>query len=124
MRHAPLFKVPKVRCAKGAQCNPDLHKIPYFWSRSILTPPQSISSILKETTAVVNAVAAGLGLSLVSRFAVKNRINAEDIAVLNIEGLPLERGLYFVTRKDQVVSPLVEAFYNFFKDYLQVYTTH
>jgi DNA-binding transcriptional LysR family regulator len=79
---------------------------------------------LGSTAAVVNAVAAGLGLSLVSRFAVKNRINAEDIAVLNIEGLPLERGLYFVTRKDQVVSPLVEAFYNFFKDYLQVYTTH
>jgi DNA-binding transcriptional LysR family regulator len=79
---------------------------------------------LGSTAAVVNAVAAGLGLSLVSRFAVKNRINAEDIAVLNIEGLPLERGLYFVTRKDQVVSPLDEAFYNFFKDYLQVYTTH
>lgn len=79
---------------------------------------------LGSTAAVVNAVAAGLGISLVSRFAVKNRIDAEEIAVLNIEGLPLERGLYFVTRKDQVVSPLVEAFYNFFKDYLQLYPSH
>jgi DNA-binding transcriptional LysR family regulator len=32
--------------------------------------------------------------------------------------LPLERGLYFITRRDQVQSPLVEAFYDFLKEYL------
>ncbi|MDD2555925.1 MAG: selenium metabolism-associated LysR family transcriptional regulator [Syntrophaceticus sp.] len=79
---------------------------------------------LGSTAAVVNAVAAGLGISLVSRFAVKNRINSEDIAVLDIEDLPLERGLYFVTRRDQVISPLVESFYEFLKEYLQLYPSH
>lgn len=73
---------------------------------------------LGSTEAVINAVAAGLGISLVSRFAVKSRANAGEIAVLNIRELPLERGLYFITRRDQVISPLVEAFYNFLKDYL------
>ena len=76
---------------------------------------------LGSTEAVVNAVAAGLGISLVSRFAVKNRINAGEIAELHIEDLPLERGLYFITRRDQVLSPLVEAFYNFLKEYLRPY---
>lgn len=79
---------------------------------------------LGSTAAVVNAVAAGLGISLVSRFAVENRINAEDIAALDIEDLPLQRGLYFVTRRDQVISPLVESFYEFFKEYLQLYPSH
>ncbi|MGB4504918.1 MAG: selenium metabolism-associated LysR family transcriptional regulator [Syntrophaceticus sp.] len=73
---------------------------------------------LGSTEAVINAVAAGLGISLVSRFAVKSRANAGEIAVLNVRELPLERGLYFITRRDQVISPLVEAFYNFLKDYL------
>lgn len=70
---------------------------------------------------MINAVAAGLGISLVSRFAVQNRIKAGEIAVLPIDDLPLERGLYFITRRDQVISPLVEAFYNFLKDYLRPY---
>ncbi len=73
---------------------------------------------LGSTEAVVNAVAAGLGISLVSRFAVKNRIDTGEIAVINIVDLPLERGLYFITRRDQVQSPLVEAFYDFLKEYL------
>ena len=73
---------------------------------------------LGSTEAVVNAVAAGLGISLVSRFAVKNRIKTGEIAALAIDDLPLERGLYFITRRDQVITPLVEAFYSFLKDYL------
>ena len=73
---------------------------------------------LGSTEAVVNAAAAGLGISLVSRFAVKNRIKTGEIAALAIDDLPLERGLYFITRRDQVITPLVEAFYSFLKDYL------
>lgn len=85
--------------------------------------PDSLKTRLElgSTEAVINAVAAGLGISLVSRFAVQNRIKAGEIAVLPIDDLPLERGLYFITRRDQVISPLVEAFYNFLKDYLRPY---
>jgi DNA-binding transcriptional LysR family regulator len=63
---------------------------------------------LGSTAAVVNAVAAGLGLSLVSRFAVKNRINAEDIAVLNIEGLPQFPPFFYLlllVRAQQLLPP-------------------
>lgn len=70
-----------------------------------------------STEAVVNAVAAGLGISLVSHFAVKNRIQAKELVTLRIEDLSLKRGIYFTVRQNQVLSPLIRTFYNFLKDY-------
>ncbi len=48
---------------------------------------------LGSSEAVINAVAAGLGISLVSRFAVENRIKTGEVSVLPVEGFPLKRGL-------------------------------
>lgn len=75
---------------------------------------------LGSTEAVINAVAAGLGISLVSHFAVGNRIQTGELAVLHIKDLSLKRGIYFATRQDKVVSPLIEAFEQFLKEYLPV----
>jgi DNA-binding transcriptional LysR family regulator len=73
---------------------------------------------LGSTEAVINAVAAGLGISLVSRFAVEKRIQRDEIALIDIEELSLERGIYFIMRQDQILTPVMESFHHFLKDYL------
>ncbi len=84
------------------------------------TSPEKLKIRLElgSTEAVVNAVAAGLGISLVSHFAVRNRVKAGEISSVLIEDLPIERGLYFITRRDRALSPVMETFYCFLKDYL------
>jgi len=73
---------------------------------------------LGSTEAVVNAVAAGLGISLVSKFAVEKRVQTGEIALLQVDDLSLERGLYFITRYDRALTPVMELFYRYLKDYL------
>lgn len=74
-----------------------------------------------STEAVVNAVAAGLGISLVSHFAVKNRIQAGELVILRIEDFPPQRDIYFISRRNQMLSPPMKTFYGFLKDY---FNTH
>lgn len=76
---------------------------------------------LGSTESVINAVAAGLGISLVSHFAVENRIQTGELAMLQLEDLSLQRGIYFAILYDRVSSPLIEAFYQFLKEYLAIY---
>ena len=59
---------------------------------------------------VKRAVAAGLGLSVVSRHAVEMELSFGVLAVLSGEKLSLERSLYIVTRKDQHPSVTALAF--------------
>lgn len=74
-----------------------------------------------STEAVVNAVAAGLGISLVSHFAVKKRIQVGELVMLRIEDFPPQRDIFFVSRQNQMLSPPMKTFYAFLKDY---FNTH
>jgi DNA-binding transcriptional LysR family regulator len=76
---------------------------------------------LGSTEAVINAVAAGLGISLVSHFAAMNRVQTGELAALRIEDLSLKRGIYFTTRQGQVISQLIKVFYQFLIEYLAVH---
>ena len=73
---------------------------------------------LGSTEAVVNAVAAGLGISLVSGFAVAKRVQNGEIALIHVDDLSLERGLYFISRHDRALTPVMQSFYRFLKNYL------
>lgn len=60
--------------------------------------------------AVKRAVAAGLGLSFVSRYAIDLELAQGVLTVLRASGLTLSRQLHVVSRKDTRLSPAALAF--------------
>lgn len=76
-----------------------------------LSPPRTLE--LPSCEAVKRAVAAGLGLSFVSRSAIDLELNQGLLTVLSGSGLSLSRQLYVISRKDVRLSPAALAFLAF-----------
>ncbi|MDH7576510.1 MAG: selenium metabolism-associated LysR family transcriptional regulator [Bacillota bacterium] len=72
--------------------------------------------------AVLNAVAAGHGISLISLLAARPRAQAGKIFYLRIADLPLKRPLYFITRKNRESSVLLKTFLTFVKNNLKQFS--
>lgn len=70
---------------------------------------------LGSTDAVLSAVTAGLGVSLLSAVAAQPRVQAGTLAVVRIAGLPNIRGLYLITRKNRIPDHLLKTFIDFMK---------
>ncbi len=70
---------------------------------------------LGSTEAVINAVIAGLGISLVSRLAAQPHADSGELSYLRIRGLSFKRGLYWVTKRHQHKSLILENFLSFLK---------
>jgi len=65
---------------------------------------------LGDTSAVKEAVAAGLGIALVSRHAIRMELALGRLAVLDVQGLPLRRQWYVVHREKQRLTRAAVAF--------------
>jgi DNA-binding transcriptional LysR family regulator len=65
---------------------------------------------LGDTSAVKEAVAAGLGIALLSRHAIRMELALGRLAVLDVHGLPLRRQWYIVHRQGQRLSRAALAF--------------
>lgn len=70
---------------------------------------------LGSTDAVLSAVTAGLGVSLLSAVAAQPRVQAGTLAAVRIAGLPNIRGLYLITRKNRIPDHLLKTFIDFVK---------
>ncbi len=73
---------------------------------------------LGSTDAVLEAVAEGLGVSLVSTLAAWPRIQAGTLAAVRISGFPSRRHLYLITRKNRTPDLLLKTFIEFVKEAL------
>ncbi len=66
---------------------------------------------LGSTTAIKQAVMAGLGLSITSHRAVRHELQCRLLRVISIRDLPpLERDFFFVRHPKRTLSPLVDTF--------------
>lgn len=63
--------------------------------------------------AVKQAVAAGLGISIVSKSAVQAELASGEIALLNVAGLPLQRQWYVVRPEKKIQTAAAKAFHDF-----------
>ncbi len=70
------------------------------------------SLVLDDTEALINACAAGLGLTCLSQLAAHWAIESGRVVALDL-ALELSRPLYLVTPKQKYHSPLLEHFYRF-----------
>ena len=70
----------------------------------------SVGLELGNNSAVKEAVAAGLGIALLSRHAIRMELALHRLVVLDVRGLPLLRQWYVVHREDKRLSRAAAAF--------------
>ena len=79
-----------------------------------LEPVMSLGS----TEAVKRAVAAGLGLAIVSRLTVELEVQAKKLVVLDVADLSIRRGLHLVRLKGKRESRAVGLFLKMLREAL------
>jgi len=68
---------------------------------------------MSENEAIKQAVAAGLGLGLVSQHTLELELATGRLAVLPVEGFPIERQWFLVHRRGKYLSPVAHGFRRF-----------
>lgn len=75
-----------------------------------------VTITLGSTTAVKEAVIAGLGITLLSERAVRNEIDDGILAAAAIEGLRFERNFLMITDRKRTQSPLCKRFTEYLRE--------
>ena len=73
----------------------------------------SVRMELSTNEAIKQAILAGLGVSILSRYTLGLDTEQDQLAVLDVEGFPLERHWQFVYPVGKQVSPVARAFMDF-----------
>jgi DNA-binding transcriptional LysR family regulator len=73
----------------------------------------SVGMELGDNSAVKEAVAAGLGIALLSRHTIRMELALRRLVVLDVKELPLRRQWYVVHRRDKRLSRAATAFKTF-----------
>ena len=68
---------------------------------------------LSTNEAIKQAILAGLGVSILSRYTLGLDVEQTQLAVLDVEGLPIERQWQFVYPVGKQVAPAARAFMDF-----------
>jgi DNA-binding transcriptional LysR family regulator len=72
-----------------------------------------ITSFIDSNEMIKKMIELELGVSLISKIAVKNEVDLGLIKTYKIKNLELVRNFYFVHHKHRTLSPVVEAFRDF-----------
>jgi DNA-binding transcriptional LysR family regulator len=112
----PLARKPKISLAALAG-EPFLLREPGSGTRAVqeqalarLKLPVRVVMALGSTEAIKRLVAAGIGLAIISRLAVRTECMAETLVVLPVAGLRIHRPLHLVRRKGRRDGPALQAF--------------
>ena len=77
----------------------------------------NITSLIDSNEMIKKMIELDLGISLISKIAVKNEIDLGLIKTYKIKDLELKRNFYFVYCKNRTLSPVVESFKDFLKEW-------
>jgi len=79
---------------------------------------------LGQTEAIKGAVAAGIGVAVLSRFAVAHEVGCKTLALARIEGVSLTRDFVLVRLKEKRQSAVALAFRELLEDERAIMTKH
>lgn len=68
---------------------------------------------MSRNEAVKHAVMAGLGLGIVSLHTLEFELALDRVAILSVEGFPIMKEWYLVSRAGKRMSPIAQAFHDF-----------
>jgi len=85
----------------------------FFEERDVVL---NIKMDLGTNEAIVQGVAGGLGLAVLSNHALGSRAVEAGVVVLDVQGFPLKRSWYIVTPEGKKLSVVAKAFHDFLLD--------
>src|SRR5207247_10699010 len=79
--------------------------------------PLKIGMVLGHVEAIKRAVAAGLGVSVLSEVAVRREVRYRTLVVLQVEHFPVQRRWYIARLADRPLSASAAEFIEFLREY-------
>jgi len=74
---------------------------------------------LSTNEAIRQAILAGLGISIMSRYTLELGVEQDQLVTLDVEGFPLERHWYFVYPIGKQLPVVAQAFMDFTRQHVQ-----
>ena len=68
---------------------------------------------LGSTTSIKSAIMGGLGVSIISKWAVQDQVKAGKVAALNVQGLTLKRSFHIILNQEKFHSEATGKFLDF-----------
>ncbi|MGB9840290.1 selenium metabolism-associated LysR family transcriptional regulator [Thermovenabulum sp.] len=85
----------------------------YLIQKGLSLEKLKIIAELGSTEAIIQAVKAGVGISVISNRAIEDYKNTGILKTFRIKGIKMLRDFYIVTKKGRTLSPNAESFINY-----------
>ncbi|MCL2527427.1 MAG: selenium metabolism-associated LysR family transcriptional regulator [Defluviitaleaceae bacterium] len=108
-----LYENPFVSREKGSGTRKQYEA--FFTKQGIDLSKTRFSICFDNTQSIINAVASGVGVSIVSEYAARSFIENGMVVVLKLKKALPERAFYYVLRKNYVYSHLIDLFVEYIK---------
>jgi len=103
-----LVDLPMVLREEGSGTRRETEKL--LQSKGVLLKNATVAGIFGSTDAVKQAVKAGLGVSILSKFSVADELKYKILEEIKITDTKLKRRFYIVTHKKRTLPRLYESF--------------
>lgn len=103
-----LIKLPMILREEGSGTRRETEKI--LESKGVLIDSLKVAGIFGSTDAVKQAVKAGLGVSILSKFAVADELHHKILDEIKLTDVEMKRRFYIVTHKKRTQPRLYETF--------------
>ena len=110
-----LFREPMILREKGSGTKKaaDL----FLEKQGISKDSLKVAAYMNDPEAIKNSVAAGLGISIVSKKAAENMIREKRLLAFEFSRYTSGRKFYIIYRKDDVLKPFISTFINYIQKY-------
>lgn len=106
-----LFRLPLLMREEGSDAQRSMHR--QHLLHKISLKALNVRAILGSIDSLREAVKAGLGASILSRFVVRDDLNAGRVEEIRIKGVKMKRYFYVIARKKRAISEHYLAFVRF-----------
>ncbi len=106
-----LLKFPMVLREEGSGTRKETEK--FLANKGISLENIHIAGVFGSTDAIKQAVKAGLGVSILSKFSVADELRHKILEEIKLTDMQMKRRLYIVTHKKRTLPRLYETFLNY-----------
>lgn len=110
-----LFKEPMILREKGSGTKKAADQ--FLEKQWISKDSLKVAAYMNDPEAIKNSVAAGLGISIVSKKAAENMIREKRLLAFEFSRYTSGRKFYIIYRKDDVLKPFISTFINYIQKY-------
>jgi DNA-binding transcriptional LysR family regulator len=109
-----LTRIPMVLREEGSGTRREVEKI--LESKGVALGEIGIAGIFGSTDAVKQAVKAGLGISIVSKFSVTDELKHKVLKEIKVKDVQMKRNFYIITHKKRTLPVAYNAFLEYIRN--------